>query len=312
MPAIHEIITRDGHTLDQLTDEKNGLRIAVSRRGAELVSLARRNDAGEWIGFLHRDGDVKPAASGWNNHATVMGYYVHRIKNERSDYRGHEIRGGTHSFLRHKEFATPDVQKTGAASLTHRIDAAQIAPQEYPLRVALALTYALDGGALRVTFHFENHEPQLDAHVSFGLHPGFAAASLEAAVVTMPRGKYIRHFAPENFLSGETVEIDFAGGAMPFAKSELPGSFLLELKNIELPLFTFTDPVSGRQLLLNYSGAPYLTLWSDGGAFVCIEPCWGLPDHHAQRPFESKLGIHEIPPLGSLVRSFTIAPQFAA
>ena len=31
-----------------------------------------------------------------------MGYYLHRIKNERTFYRGQEIRGGTHSFLRGK------------------------------------------------------------------------------------------------------------------------------------------------------------------------------------------------------------------
>jgi galactose mutarotase-like enzyme len=45
---------------------------------------------------------------------------------------------------------------------------------------------------------------------------------------------------------------------------------------------------------------PYLTLWSDGNAFVCIEPCWGLPDHQEQRPFENKLGIQIVPPRGTL------------
>ena len=41
-------------------------------------------------------------AKGWANHATVMGYFLHRIKDERTLYRGQEIRGGTHSFLRGK------------------------------------------------------------------------------------------------------------------------------------------------------------------------------------------------------------------
>ena len=83
---------------------------------------------------------------------------------------------------------------------------------------------------------------------------------------------------------------------------------LLELKKVELPLFTFADRTTGRRVMLNYSGAPYLTLWSDGGPFLCVEPCWGLPDHEAQRPFEEKLGIQEIEPLGTLTRSFTLAP----
>jgi len=98
---------------------------------------------------------------------------------------------------------------------------------------------------------------------------------------------------------------------MPFEKSDLPDSFLLELKKVDMPLFTFTDDESGRAVLLNYSSAPYITIWSSGQAFLCVEPCWGLPDHIEQRPFESKLGIQEIPPRGTLARSVTIAPGFA-
>ena len=66
-----------------------------SRLGAELVSLARRNDRGEWIGFLHRDGDLTKPESGWANHATVMGYFLHRLKDGHSLYRGQPIEGGT-------------------------------------------------------------------------------------------------------------------------------------------------------------------------------------------------------------------------
>lgn len=299
------------HTLDVLTDEKSGTRIAVTRLGAELVSLARRDERGEWIGFLHRDGDLSTPATGWKNHATLMGYYLHRIKTERTNYRGQEIRGSTHSFLRHQKFVEPECASAESfASLTYRLAPSQIEPHEYPLRVAFALTYRLEAGTLRVTFRLENEELELSAHVSFGLHPGFAAGSLEAAEVLMPPGVYVRHFAPDNFLSGETREFKHDGGPMPFAKAELPGSFLLELKDVPAAMFVFRDRDSRRETWLNFAGAPYVTLWSDGGAFVCIEPCWGLPDHHEQRPFEQKLGIQEIAPRGVLERSFTIAPGF--
>jgi len=311
MTSSYETFSRDGHKLDVLTDGSNdGLRIVVSRSGAELVSLERRDAMGKWTGFLFRDGDVSKAATGWNNHATVMGYYLHRIKNERTLYRGHEIRGGTHSFLRHKIFAAPKVDTLDGGLMIYRLDPAQIAEDEYPYKVAFTITYSLNRGVLKVTFHFENQEPELSTHVSFGLHPGFAATSMESAEVLMPAGKYVRHFAPDNFLSGETEEIDFAGGPMPFKKSELEGSFLLELKKVDLPLFTFLDKESGRDVMLNFSGAPYVTIWSSGQAFICVEPCWGLPDHQEQRPFEKKEGIQEIEPLGKLTRSFTIAPGF--
>src|ERR1700677_4695761 len=183
MPPTLETISRDGHTLDVLTDNANGMRITVSRLGAELVGLERRDPAGNWTGFLFRDGDVSKAATGWNNHATVMGYFSHRIKNERTTYRGHEMRGGTHSFVRHKTFEAPKATLTGTASLAYHLDPAQIAPEEYPYKVAFTITYSLDARTLKVTFRFESQEPELTTHVSFGLHPGFAAASLDSATL---------------------------------------------------------------------------------------------------------------------------------
>ena len=86
-------------TLDTL--EASGFRIVVSRVGAEPISIAKRDSAGNLIGFLHRDGELGAPASGWANHATVMGYFLHRLWKEQSVYRGTVIRGGNHGFLRH-------------------------------------------------------------------------------------------------------------------------------------------------------------------------------------------------------------------
>lgn len=97
---------------------------------------------------------------------------------------------------------------------------------------------------------------------------------------------------------------------MPFDHRELPESFLLELETVASPVVTLVDPRLGRRTRVDLNGAPYLTLWIDGGAFVCIEPCWGLPDHHQQRPFEEKLGIQVIQPGKTLERSFRVIPGF--
>ena len=73
MKASHREDNRQRRQPDILTDEENGLRIIVSRLGAGLISLARVNEAGEWIGFLYRDNDLSAPSRGWANHATVMG-----------------------------------------------------------------------------------------------------------------------------------------------------------------------------------------------------------------------------------------------
>lgn len=312
MSSLYQYEEKDGLRLDHLTHD-SGLRIIVNRHGAELVSIARRGPDDNWTGFLYRDGDTSTPAEGWKNHATVMGYFVHRLKDEHSVYRGHPIRGGTHSFLRHKDFGAPAVE-TGA--MTYSIGPGQIEPEEYPFKVRMNLTYTLVVTAgnpeLLVTFEFENLEPELSAHVSFGLHPGFAVSSLKDARVILPKGVYIRHMAPGNFLSGETVRIDHAGGPMPFDKADLPGSFILGLGEVPEAIFTVEDPGGHRRALLDYREAPYLTLWSDGHDFICVEPCWGLPDHQQQRPFEEKEGLKEIAPGKKLTRTFSIRPEVTA
>jgi galactose mutarotase-like enzyme len=289
---------------DTLTDDAAGLCLVVSRLGGELISLKKRDATGKWIAFLYRDDDTAHPAKGWANHATVMGYYLHRIKNERTEYRGREIRGGTHSFLRTKIWRR--VESDSDRALTYRITPADFSATEYALKVSLDLTYRIDGSRLVVLFRFHNAEPKLTAHVGFGLHPGFAATSFESFRFKMPAGVYRRHFSPENYLSGETEDIRFNGGEMPFPKANLPGSYILELADVPERIFTYIDPPTGRATVLDLTGVPYLTLWSDGGPFLCVEPCWGLTDHHQQRAFENKEGIQQIAPGEDLVASFSI------
>jgi galactose mutarotase-like enzyme len=313
MKFSHSEEKREDRHLDVLTDEENGLRIVVSRLGAELISLARINEAGEWIGFLYRDNDLSTPSQGWANHATVMGYYLHRLKNGRSLYRGREIKGGNHGFLRSRTWRFAEFSGGGSgASLKYRITPEDFSPVEYPLRVSLELTYKIDSNTLSVLFEFQNHEPELTAHVAFGLHPGFAATSFESFHLQMPKGLYRRYFSPGNYLSGETRDLEFPGGEMPFSKNELPGSIILELVDVPRPQFSYVDPSSGRWVILDLSGVPYLTLWSDSGPFFCVEPCWGLTDHHEQRAFEHKQGIQTISPRGELRAFFSVTPQLAS
>jgi galactose mutarotase-like enzyme len=308
----HREEKREDRHLDLLADEENGLGVVVSRLGAELISLARMDEAGKWVGFLYRDNDLSVPSQGWANHATVMGYYLHRLKNNGSLYRGRELKGGNHGFLRSKTWRLIESSVDNNASLKYQITPEDFSASEYPLKVGVDLTYNIDNNKVTVLFEFKNHEPELAAHVAFGLHPGFAATSFESFRLQMPRGCYRRYFSPRNLLSGETRDFEFSGGEMPFARNELPGSFILELVDVPRRQFSYVDPPSGRWVTLDLTGVPYLTLWSDGGPFLCIEPCWGLTDHHEQRAFENKQGIQIIPPRGELRVSFSMAPQLAS
>ena len=139
--------------------------------------------------------------------------------------------------------------------------------------------------------------------------------SLESARLTLPAGRYRREIAPGDFLDGTVQEIDFAGGEMPFAKKDLPGSFLLDLSGVPNRngrRFVLDAPALGHRVSCDYAEAPYLTLWSNGDPFLCVEPCWGLPDSNPPLPFEQKKGIVSISAGETFAASVRITPSFLA
>ena len=297
-------------TLDQLEDPSSGVRITVNRIGAEVISLARRDDAGEWHGFLWRDGHVEAPAEGWGNHATVMGFYTHRLWEQKSVYDGHPMDGGPtpHGFLRHHSFADPVVDLT-SGSITYRLEPEQIPTGAYPYKVAASITYALVGGALRMTFCFENKENHPVA-LSFGWHPGFAVGSVESAHLLLPAGTYRQQIADNNFLTQGVDEVLFAGGEMPYPKKTLVDSYLIDLSGVPDRHFTLEDSTIGHRVECDYSEAPFLTIWSNGDPFLCVEPCWGLPDSNPQVPFEKKKGIQWIGAGETQTASASVKPSF--
>jgi galactose mutarotase-like enzyme len=302
----HRVFEQDGHRVHEIADSESGYRIQVNNLGAELVSIARHATDGGSDGYLYRDGELKPAPQGWQGHATVMGYFLHRIKGEKTLYEGDEIRGGNHGFLRHKTFADPKIELADRATLSYSLPADQILSVEYPRKVSFRIDYTLHRDTVEVTFIFHNEERERQSHVSFGLHPGFAISSFERARVILPRGTYRRYLAPNNFLSGETVEFESDGATMPIKPFELPGLFLLETIEADSYVVNMLDYGRNRQVEVDLSDAPYFTIWSDLNPFICIEPCWGLPDHEDQRAFEKKLGIQAIPPQETFTRRFSM------
>jgi galactose mutarotase-like enzyme len=302
----HRIFELDGHRLSEISDTDSGFRIVVTNLGAELISIARHPDGAEPIHYLNRDGEILPSGKGWQNHATVMGYYLHRLLGEKSDYQGEEIVGGNHGFIRHTLFEDPEVAIGDRATLTYSLSADKIKPRDYPRKVSFQVAYSVLGTDLEVKFRFKNEEAERPAHVSFGLHPGFAVSSIENARIILPRGRYRRYLAPGNFLSGETREFESDGGTWPVKPFELPDSFLLEALDVDQNVVVLRDYASRKQIEIDLSEAPFFTVWSDLNPFICIEPCWGLPDHRAQRPFEQKLGIQVIEPLGTLERGYSM------
>ena len=293
---------------DVLENAEAGWRMQISRKGAELISLQKRDAAGEWHGLLHRDGLAQPPEQGWGNHATVMGYFIHRLWQEQSTYQGHTVRGGNHGFLRHFEFTAPKID-LATGSLRYQVPVEAIPPEAYPYRVAFSLEYSLSLLGLKVAFTFENRE-NFPVHLSFGLHPGFAVASRDSFELDFPAGQYLRLMAPGNFLSGDVLDYLHAGGAFPLERKLLPDSFIYQLSSLKNRHFQIVDRSFKRSIHLDFSEVPYLTIWSDNPSFLCFEPCWGLPDSNPPVPFQEKAGIQQIPAGETLEKQLSINCKF--
>jgi galactose mutarotase-like enzyme len=308
MAYLFQTIDSPVGPLDRLEDPDHGIRLTIARIGAEPVSLARRDASGVWQGFLWRDGQVEKPSSGWGNHATVMGYFVHRLWKQESLYQGHQVKGGNHGFIRSHAFKSPQVN-LASGTLTYGVDPSEIPADAYPYKVAMKLAYSLAEGTLVMSFHFENHEDH-PVFLSFGWHPGFAVGSLESCRLLLPAGTYRREMAPGDFLDGTVQEIPFAGGEMPFAKKDLPGSYLLDLAGVPDRRFVLESPALRHRIECDYTETPFLTLWSNGDPFLCVEPCWGLPDNNPPLPFEQKKGIQHIAARGTLKAALRVTPDF--
>ena len=112
-----------------------------------------------------------------------------------------------------------------------------------------------------------------------------------------------------DFLDGTVQEIPFPGGEMPFDKKDLPGSYLLDLAGVPERRFILEAPVLGHRVECDYTEAPFLTLWSNGDPFFCVEPCWGMPDSNPPVAFERKEGIQQIASGETLTASLSVRPS---
>ena len=84
----------------------------------------------------------------------------------------------------------------------------------------------------------------------------------------------------------------------------------LDLSGVPEPRFVLEAPALGQRVECDYAESPFLTIWSNGDPFLCVEPCWGLPDNNPPVPFDQKKGIQKIGAGETLTASISVTPSF--
>jgi galactose mutarotase-like enzyme len=276
------------HPLVQISSEQ--ISAEIHPLGAQLFSL--RDKGGR---DLQWNGD--PAI--WKGRAPILFPIVGALAGNQYRLDGEVYSLPRHGFARNRLFS---LIAADAASALFRLDWSEETLSHYPFRFQLDLQFSVAGATLQMVATVRNLEKDKVLPASFGFHPAFRwplpyGEPREAHSLTFEKDEP----APIRRLDGDGLV--------------MPKDFETPVKNRKLQLrdalFTadaiIFDQMASRRLCygaehgprleIEYSGMPYLGVWTKPGAgYVCIEPWYGLADPQGYSgDFYAKPGINQLP-----------------
>jgi galactose mutarotase-like enzyme len=239
----------------------------VKRHGAELCSL--KTTAGSEL--------IWQAGPEWPRHSPLLFPIVGRLKNDELRHRGAVYPMGQHGLARDHDFEWIARNENSCALVLTDNDETR---KRYPFAFRLAVTFALNGSDLDVTFEVTNTDSEV-LPASIGAHPAFNWPLLpslakesytltfsddEPAPIRRLRGGLMRAKPEVNPVEGRTLALSerlFEDDAIIFD----------QLASTEVGYAA----MSGPSVRMSWNGFPQLGVWSKlGAAFLCIEPWYGF------------------------------------
>lgn len=260
----------------------------ISHLGAELVRL--HTMAGEELLW-----DGNPAI--WAGRSPLLFPIVGAVKDDRIKVDGRDYPMSRHGFARNSTFELVDAQ---ASHCTWRLRPSDETRKRYPFAFRLDMTYALDGDRLTLRASVTN-EGNGAMPASFGFHPAFRWPLRPG----LPREQHeVRFEKPEpapirqlaGGLLGAAVPSPVQGDRLLLADSLFVDDALI-WDRLQSRSLTYQGP-AGPVLQLDFTGMPYLGIWSKPGAgFVCLEPWHGFASPvDFDGELSEKPGIVLVPP----------------
>ncbi len=294
------------------TIENDVLRVTVSDKGAELVSVFDKERNAERIWCANPDV--------WNRHAPILFPFVGRVAGNKYRYNGEEYEMKTqHGFARDCKFEfvpMPRFLKDDDEMdlhITHRLLATRSDEEIYPFAYELYVYHTLRPGKSReliVSWRVENKDSGEEMYYSIGGHPGFSVLTEQG----MKRDDMYLEF-PE-YKNGEKAELNY----ILLNKEGLAVSdktYKLELEDgccAITPDFFDRDALifEGNQInqvrlldgdkkpfvTLSCKRFPYVGIWSKpNGEFICLEPWFGRTDDEGfSGELSEKKGVRHLKP----------------
>lgn len=251
------------------------LKIQTKKEGAELTSIKQNDKEMLFQGAQVLD---KNGNAFWKRQAPILFPIVGQLKNSKTEIEGKTYEMSQHGFARDMKFE--EISKTENKH-HYMLKYNEETLKKYPYKFELHVIYEIIKDTLIVTYKVKNID---EKSIYFGLggHPAFDC--------NYSNGEYEIAFEEQENeieflkLKDGLIDTEKADNILEYNKIYLKENTFdndaVIMKNIKSNKVVLQNHKTNKKILeFDFTGFPYLALWSKKGApFVCIEPWQNTAD----------------------------------
>ncbi|MBK0381637.1 aldose 1-epimerase family protein [Pedobacter sp. SD-b] len=270
--------------------ENEELKVTLSSKGAELVSLIDKNDHTEYI--WQGNPDI------WGYHAPNLFPIVGGLKDDTLWVDGEKHHLNRHGFARTTVFRKIEAAPQQAIfEIRYDDELLKI----YPYKFEFQVIYYLKGRTLEVLYKVINMDDKT-IYFSVGAHPGFNVPLVKGekfedySIEFQYDDDLITHQLSKNGLfDGKTLKIPTVKQELKLTKPLFEHDALV-FKNLKSKAVTLKSKFSTKTVKVEFPHFDYLGIWSKADApFVCIEPWLGCADNEGEiKDIKQKEAIQKV------------------
>lgn len=270
------------------------LKIQTKKLGAELTSIQCNGKERLFQGkkILDADGNIY-----WKRQAPVLFPIVGQLKDSKTQIEGKTYQMTQHGFARDMEFE--EILKTENKHhyvLKYNEDTLK----RYPYKFELHIIYEIAENTLIVKYEVKNID---DKKIYFGLggHPAFNCeySKEEYEINFQEKEDNIEFLKLKNGLIDTEKAKNILNNNKIYLEKNIFDNDAIIMKNIKSNKIILQNKKVNKKILeFDFTGFPYLALWSKKGApFVCIEPWQNTADKiDSNQIYKEKENILSIEP----------------
>ena len=251
------------------------LKIQTKKSGAELTSIKYNGKEMLFQGakVLDSNGNIY-----WKRQAPILFPIVGQLKNSQTQIEGEIYEMSQHGFARDMDFE--EISKTENKH-HYMLKYNEGTLKKYPYKFELHVIYEIIGDTLTVTYKVKNIDDKI---IYFGLggHPAFNCdySNGEYEIVFSENEDKIVFLKLKNGLIDTEKAQNILQDNKIYLKEDTFDNDAVIMKNLKSNKVVLQNHETNQKILeFDFTGFPYLALWSKKGApFVCIEPWQNTAD----------------------------------